>query len=64
MHGEHMTIPYLLDPAAPLAAAMHCVATAAVFLAAISNFLMALFFKALAAAALVTALQAYKQNDR
>ena len=47
---------HLFDAPAPWAAAMHCVATAAVCLAATSSFLMALFLRALEAAALVTAL--------
>ena len=46
-----------LEAAAPCAAAMHCVETAAACLAATSSFLMAFFLRALEAAALVTALR-------
>ena len=46
-----------LDTPAPCAAAMHCVATAAVCLAVISRRLMAFFLRAFEAAAFTTALQ-------
>ena len=53
---------FLLDAAAPCAAAMHCVETAAACLAATSSLLIAFFFSALEAAALVTALQGQRDT--